>query len=76
MKTKVRCPKCKNAQELELIEVWEGHTISWRVNNGNLDRDDGALESGNPSKVEARCTCGHSWRVRGVLQIDDVLISN
>lgn len=69
--SKVRCPKCKS-KTLYLIEVWEGHTIQWEVENGKFDRDDGSLNPGDPYKVQAKCICGHAWTIRMALQIDDI----
>lgn len=74
VKSKVKCPKC-SSKNLELIEVWKDHTITWQQHNGEFDRKDGNLESGNPSSVEARCrSCRHQWKVRGALQIVDIII--
>ena len=72
VKSKAKCPKCKNTKELTLIEVWKGHTISWEVEDGKFDRNDGALEHGDAYKVEGKCKCGHQWTIRGALQISDV----
>jgi hypothetical protein len=73
VKSKVKCPKCKNKKELTLIEVWEGHTISWEVEDGKFDRNDGSLEPGDAYKVQGKCNdCGHIWTIRKALQIDDV----
>lgn len=69
----VNCPKCKNTKQLTLIEIWQDHTISWIVENGKFDRDDGALEMGDAYKVQAKCTCGHMWTIRKALQIDDII---
>jgi predicted nucleic-acid-binding Zn-ribbon protein len=71
--TKVKCPKCKSAN-INLIEVWSGATITWEVADGKFDRNYGNLESGDPYKVEAKCSnCGHQWRVRGAIQITDII---
>lgn len=66
----VRCPKCSNTRELRLIEVWRSHTITWEVECGVFDINDGALEPGDAYKVEAKCkNCGHQWTIRGARQI-------
>jgi predicted Zn-ribbon and HTH transcriptional regulator len=75
VKSKAKCPKCKNKKELTLIEVWKGHTISWEVKNGEFDRNDGALEHGDAYKVECKCNkCGHQWTIQKAFQIDDVVV--
>jgi hypothetical protein len=70
----IKCPKCKSIPRF-LIELWRAHTIKWVVIDGKIDRDDGALEPGEPYAVECLCGCGHEWKVRKVQQIDDVLKS-
>jgi hypothetical protein len=72
VKCKVHCPRCKNSKTLTLVEAWKDHTISWQVEGGKFDRNDGALEMGDPFMVQATCPCGHTWKVRKALQIDDV----
>jgi hypothetical protein len=72
--SKVKCPRCKSGN-LSLIEVWEGHTITWEQIDGKFDREDGALEPGDAYKVNAHCSeCNHTWRIRKALQIDDIVI--
>lgn len=72
-KSKVKC-SCGSTY-LNLIEVWEGSTITWEQNKGLFDRDEGNLEYGNPYKVEARCLkCDKQWTIRGAMQITDVII--
>lgn len=69
----VKCPKCSNTRELRLTEVWKGHTISWEVECGVFDMNDGALEPGDAYKVEAKCnSCGHIWTIRGARQIGGI----
>ena len=73
VETTVKCPKCKST-DLLLIEIWSGHTITWEQKQNVIDRNDGNLESGDPYKVQAICSqCSHSWKVRGALQISDVV---
>lgn len=76
VKTTVKCPKCKSI-DLELVEVWNGATVSWQQTNGQIDRAYGNLEPGDPCKVEGRCKkCQHEWTVRGASQISDVINPN
>lgn len=75
VQSKIRCPKCKN-KEILLIEIWKGHEITWQANaDGFFDRMDGNLESGDPFRVEARCSkCDHQWKVRNASQIGDAIV--
>jgi RNA polymerase subunit RPABC4/transcription elongation factor Spt4 len=73
VKSKVVCPKCKS-NSLTLVEVWKDHTITWEQENGEFDRKKGNLEMGDAYRVEAKCECGHQWRIRGALQIDDITV--
>lgn len=73
VKTKCKCPKCKS-DDLIFMEVWEGHTITWECISGKFDREDGALEPGDPYRVDGKCKkCQHVWRIRKALQIDDII---
>lgn len=70
--TRVRCPKCRS-RDLELTEVgyW---TSSWIVIKGRTVRKEGYHEPGGMDRVDAECRkCKHLWRVRGAIQITDVL---
>ena len=68
-----KCPKCKS-QKILLIELWESHSITWELDNGKFDLADGALESGNPFKLEGRCLeCSHHWTFRKATQINDII---
>lgn len=72
--TDKKCPKCKS-NNLFITEIWNGHTISWECLNGQLNLAEGNCEVGNPVKVEGRCKeCGHSWTIRNVTQIHQILI--
>lgn len=75
LKSKCRCPKCKSIN-IEIIEVWNGATISWRqAPDKTIDKEDGTLEPGNPDHVEGYCVeCEKRWTFRGVLQISDLFI--
>jgi hypothetical protein len=68
-----KCPKCKS-KKLDFLEFWKNHTISWSYGSS---MDDGYLEMGEPYKVEAKCTeCGHSWTLRGIIQISEEMFVN
>ena len=74
MRTKVICGQCKKPPS-ELVEVWTGAAIYYSVTESGLwDGRDGMVEPPERiSHVEARCACGHEWRLRGVSQIGDIL---
>lgn len=72
VKSIVKCPKCKSIN-LELIEIWSAHTITWQQVEGKLNLKEGNLEAGDPYKVEASCMCGHKWKIRKALQISDII---
>lgn len=73
--SKVKCRKCKGTS-LKLIEVWSGHDIVWDQEMGKFDLEDGSLEPGNPKHVEAKCDCGHHWKIRGANQIHDIILTH
>ncbi len=67
------CPKCKS-NNLILIEVWDGHTISWVQENSKFDRHDGNIEYGSPHHLEAKCTlCSYQWKTRKKYSIDYII---
>ncbi len=71
---KTKCPKCKS-NNLDIIELWKNATISWDCRNGVIEINNGNLEPGNPHKVEGRCyDCGKHWTIRGVRQIDEIVV--
>lgn len=73
-KSKAVCPKCKS-KDLTLVEVWNGATISWEQIDGDFHRDEGNLEPGDAARVEGSCKkCNHRWTLRGILQIDEVIV--
>lgn len=73
-KSKAVCPSCKS-NNLTLIELWKDHSVSWEQIDGVFDRQDGALEPGDPYRVEGECSdCGHSWMFRKITQIDGLII--
>lgn len=68
-----KCRKCKSTHLL-FIEQWNGASITWEVIDGKFDRNDGNLLDGDPVYVLIRCwDCKYEWRVRGSLQIDDLV---
>lgn len=72
-KSKAKCPRCKS-KDLLLTELWKDAAIEWRQTDGEFDRADGNLSEGNPYKVEAKCCkCRHTWTLKGVIQIDNVI---
>lgn len=73
VESKVKCPKCKHGNDLILIEVWIGHEITWEQINGKFDRNDGNLNPGDAYRVEAECKCGHHWKIKKAIQIDEIV---
>lgn len=72
-KSKVKCPECLIQSGFCFVEVWEGHTISFdQRENGEIDPV-GYMGEGYPRSVEAKCQCGHVWRIRGAHQITDLI---
>lgn len=73
-KSKTPCPKCRS-KNINIHEIWRGHTISWHIENGTVNRNEGYLEPGDPYKVEGECRdCDHRWTFRMAADIEDVLI--
>ena len=71
MKKLRKCPKCRRLPIIYL-EMWAGHSIEFAAVDGVPEKE-GNLEAGSPTHVIAECGCGHMWRLRGVLQITDVV---
>lgn len=70
---RIKCPKCGGSPD-SFLELYRDHGISFYMEDGKLERE-GILEPGEPYKVEALCgTCGHQWRLRGVMQITDLIL--
>lgn len=66
-----RCPRCRNLPSV-YIEMWAGHTIEFDADENGRPEAEGYLREGEPHHVEARCRCGHMWRLRGVTQITEL----
>lgn len=66
-----KCPKCKSPP-IFFTEVWKNSTIQFEVTDGKIE-EVGYKEPGEPYCVEATCSCGHRWRLRGVTQITDLV---
>ncbi len=66
-----RCPKC-GAKPTLYHEYWAGHAITFGTLESGAPEEDGNMESGYPTHVEAKCDCGHQWRLKGILQITDL----
>lgn len=64
----ITCPKCGAPPEA-LDEVWSSRVLSFDYRTGERAEEGWTTSEGNPTKVIARCACGHCWRLRGVLQI-------
>jgi hypothetical protein len=70
--TNCRCPRCKS-RDIILTETMEALT-SWEVVGGKLNREDGIHEFGSYVGLRGDCkNCSHGWRIRGAIQITDVV---
>lgn len=68
-----QCPKCKS-ENIDFVEVWEGHSIVWNSEGGKFNRKDGVLHEGNPKYVSLSCRkCKYINKIRKAYQIDDIL---
>ena len=66
-----RCPKCKKPA-VRFIEYWRDHSITFGTEQDGDPESEGILEPGAPYCVHGQCgSCGHEWRLRGVVQIRD-----
>jgi hypothetical protein len=69
-----KCPKCRK-MNYDIIEVWEGKTITWGPDMSSLD--EGVKEMGDPYCVFGSChECGHEWRFRGVSQVNEEMLQS
>ena len=65
---RLRCPRCRKTPT-EAIEHGRWSS-SWAISDdGKLRDTEGYHEAGDYTHVTAKCSCGHRWRVRGVMQI-------
>lgn len=67
-----KCPRC-GFEVSSLVELWEGHSISFDVDGGKIS-EQGNMEPGYPVCVSATCSnpkCAHNWTVRKATQISD-----
>jgi|GEM_PF-2637978 len=65
-----KCPKCRQTP-YKYTEFWKDHTIEFDVEQGFIS-DEGYMEPGVPCYVQAECWCGYKWRLRNVIQIEDL----
>ncbi len=70
--THIRCPRCRS-RSFTFIETCEWST-TFEVVGGRLDRQEGYHEPGCYTRLEAECACGHRWKIRGAIQINDAVI--
>ncbi len=67
-----RCTKC-GAFPSHFNEIYEGFGTSFDISvDGKQINRVGYHFDGLPSRVVAVCDCGHTWRMRGVIQITDL----
>lgn len=71
-KINIKCRKCKS-NNFNIIEIWD-KWITWSVEDGILNYDDGYLnDGGNPIGLSCACIeCGNNWRLRKKIQIADL----
>jgi predicted amidophosphoribosyltransferase len=71
--TRVKCPKCgsNNLFIMEKIIC----TTEWEQLDGRILRNEGYHHVGHVVSMDSKCSnCLHVWKIRGALQIDDVLL--
>ena len=65
-----RCPKCKRFP-IEITEFTEW-SMTFEVGRGGIIAEEG---DGNPQdivRVQATCSCGHVWVLKGIKQKDEL----
>jgi len=70
-----KCPKC-GSKPAAYEEICTTYT-TWHIENGKVNRKEGIHNPGDIEKLQAVCSnleCGYVWTLRGVTQIDDMLV--
>lgn len=71
MNKKIKCPKCYKLPFM-LKEIWEEHTIDFDIDvEGNISKE-GVCMPGYPNGIIAHCDCGHKWKLRKIIQINEL----
>jgi hypothetical protein len=65
-----RCGKC-GAIAKEIIETIMGTSTFDIIDGTHLDAE-GYHEPGDIIRVDAKCACGHRWRLRGAATVDSI----
>jgi hypothetical protein len=71
LKRRLRCPKCRKAPR-QIVEYIVGASVFDVLEDGAVRDGEGIHEPGGYFKVEAKCGCGHRWRLKGVTQVTDL----
>ena len=67
-----KCPKCGKLPGY-YFEIWTGHRL-FDAENGIPSTETDDADPGDPTHVVAGCdNCGHEWRLRGVIQITELM---
>jgi hypothetical protein len=66
----LKCPDCGLAP-CELVEHWSSNTVRFGAEKGFRDSS-GYLVEGGAHHVEATCSCGKTWKLKGVRQVTDL----
>ena len=67
-----KCPKC-NGKIIAYVENWEANGIRFEVDASGSPIIPGFYIEGWPKSVSAECINGHSWKLRNMGMIDDLL---
>lgn len=65
-----RCGKC-GRPPAKYVEYGEISHTRWADEAGKPEAE-GTNSEGYSTRVEASCTCGHSWRLRGITHMGQV----
>lgn len=70
----IQCPLCKKKNVIAFDEIWDGNSIQFLVNNGEISEQGVIGDNGYPVRVIPTCgSCGHEWVLKGVKQINDIV---
>ena len=74
----LRCPKCNKQKTVHtIIEIWSADSLEYDLVEdklyGKCRKDEGySSMTSQPIGLEAKCRCGHKWKIREVTSISDL----
>lgn len=71
-----KCPRCGDIPYRYYEHLSPFYNMHYAEKDGTPELDCSENFIGDPTYVEAQCNCGHSWKLRGVLQITDLQNDN